>query len=67
MINQIEETRIGIDSTQKIVYRKMMKWIFSWWVEIHRIDIGKDLHIETKEVYDKIYINGQEFTPLTNK
>ncbi len=60
-----ELTAVSIFEDYEVVREIKRFFIISWWVEISKKLIGKSLCIDTKEDYEKIYVNGKEVT-LTN-
>jgi hypothetical protein len=63
-MNTTEPELTFIDERQsiKVEYeqRKMLGGLISWWVKKREDVIGKDLIIETKEHYDRIFLNGKD-------
>ena len=57
-----EITAVAIHEELKVEYTSRRFLIFSWWVVKSVESQGKKLVIETKETYDKIFLNGEELT-----
>lgn len=61
-LKKSELTTVSILEDYEVVRERKRFFIISWLVEISRKSIGKSLHIDTKEKYEKIYVNGKELT-----
>lgn len=63
VIATTKTTKVDFLDTHKVVYeKKTFLGTISWFIRVSSEKVGTDLHINTQEQFDDIYLNGEKLT-----